>query len=325
MKNESTTTLNSSISPQSSVLSPSSSPTIAIVGSGAVGCYYGGRLAQHGLGVHFLLRSSYDSVRQRGLVVRSLDGDFTLPADDVHAYRNPESMPKADLVVVALKTTANAMYEPLIRPLLKDDTVILTIQNGLGNEETLAGLFGRERIVGGLAFVCINRMADGSIHHFDHGQIKIAEFDGPPQPRTARIAELFTGSQVRCEVLDNLRYARWEKLVWNVPFNGLGAVLDKTTDLLIATAEGVALVRSLMAEVIVTAETLGLHYPSDLAEQKIEHTRTMGAYRTSMQIDRKEGRPLEIDSIIRRPLEVARANNVATPCLESLYRMASLI
>ncbi|HUB26512.1 MAG TPA: 2-dehydropantoate 2-reductase [Tepidisphaeraceae bacterium] len=325
MEKEDATTLSSSLRPQFSVLRPSSSPTIAIIGSGAVGCYYGGRLAQHGLPVHFLLRASYDGIRQRGLVVKSLDGDFALPPDEVNAYRNPQQMPKADLVMVALKTTANGMFRSLVGPLLKEDTVILTIQNGLGNEETLAELFGRERIVGGLAFVCINRMADGSIHHLDHGQIKLAEFDRPPQPRTARIAELFNGSQVRCEVLDNLRYARWEKLVWNVPFNGLGAVLDKTTDLLIGTPEGEALVRSLMAEVIATAERLDLHYPADLADQKIANTRTMGAYRTSMQIDRQQGRPLEIDSILRRPLEIALSNNVAAPCLQTLYRMASLL
>jgi len=300
-------------------------PVIAIVGCGAVGCYYGGRLAQLGLPVHFLFRSGFDAARKQGLIVRSSDGDFTIPPDQLHAYRTPEEMPKADVVLVALKTTANSMYEPLIKPLLHEHSVILTIQNGLGNEERLAELFGRERIMGGLAFVCINRMKDGTICHLDHGQIKLAEFNGPPRERTRQISELFNAAKVRCEVLDDLRFARWEKLVWNVPFNGLGAVLNKTTDLLIGSNEGVALVRALMQEVIETAASLNIQFPQTLPEEKIAHTRTMGAYRTSMQIDRQEGRPLEIDSIIYRPLMAATAGKIATPCMQTLYRMACLL
>jgi len=301
------------------------SPTIAIVGCGAVGCYYGGRLAQHGLPVHFLFRSGFDTAKRNGLVVKSADGDFTIKPNDLRAYRTPEEMPKADVVLVALKTTANHMYEPLIGPLLHDQTTILTVQNGLGNEDHLAELFGAQRIMGGLAFVCINRMEDGSIHHFDHGQVKLAEFIGPPQARTRQMAELFNTSKVRCDVLEDLRYARWEKLIWNVPFNGLGAVLNKTTDILIGTKEGEAMVLALMAEVIATAASQKIHFPVSISAEKIAYTRTMGAYRTSMQIDRQAGRPIEIDSILGKPLQAAIAKNVATPYIKMLYTMASLI
>src|SRR5215217_5453592 len=119
---------------------------IAIVGAGAVGAYYGGRLTQHGHDVHFLLRGDYSAVKQNGWMVRSCEGDFALPPQSVHAYDDPAKMPKADLVIVTLKTTANDQFDPLIRPLLKGDTTILTLQNGLGNEERLAQLFGPERI-----------------------------------------------------------------------------------------------------------------------------------------------------------------------------------
>jgi len=300
-------------------------PVIAIVGSGAVGCYYGGRLAQHGQNVHFLFRSMYDAVHSRGLVVQSLDGNFSIPPDRLHAYHDPRQMPKADLIIVALKTTSNDQYHSLIRPLLKEQTLILTIQNGLGNEDQLAELFGEKRILGGLAFVCINRMEDGSIRHFDHGKISLAEFVGPPQARTEQIAKMFADCQVRCELLDDLRYARWEKLIWNVPFNGLGAVLDKTTDQLIATNEGQAIVRTLMAEIIAVAASLGISFPPEIIDQKIEHTLSMGAYRTSMQIDRQQHRPLEVESILGRPLEIARRKNITTPYLEMLYRVSTLV
>src|SRR4051794_4268985 len=90
-------------------------PVIAVVGTGAMGAYYGGRLAQHGHDVHFLLRGDFDAVRQRGWTIRSCDGDFTIPADQVRAYNDPSKMPRADLVLVTLKTTANDQFEPLIR------------------------------------------------------------------------------------------------------------------------------------------------------------------------------------------------------------------
>src|SRR3954471_3244892 len=110
-------------------------PTIAIIGAGAVGLYYGGRLADKGLPVHFLLRSDYDAIRAGGLRVRSCDGDFHLPPAALHAHRSVETMPPADIVLIALKSTSNHLYESLVRPLVKSDTTVITLQNGLGNED----------------------------------------------------------------------------------------------------------------------------------------------------------------------------------------------
>lgn len=299
-------------------------PVIAIVGTGALGSYYGGRLAQHGLPVHFLMRSGLAAAKERGLVVHSVDGDFVIPPAQLHLYELAEQMPKADLVIITLKTTANPSFRQLLTPLVKENTQILTLQNGLGNEELLAELFGADRIIGGVAFVCINRMADFSIHHMDHGQIKIADFRGNSGRRARDIAALLTASGIRCVALDDLRQTRWEKLVWNVPFNGLGAVMDKTTDLLIATPGGRELVKSLMNEVIQTASKLGVSLPPDIAQQKIEATKSMGSYRTSMQIDRQEGRPMEIEAILHKPLLAAQSCGVLTPYLATLYQMAAI-
>jgi 2-dehydropantoate 2-reductase len=302
------------------------SPTIAIIGSGAVGGYYGARLAQHGHDVHFLLRTDYATVRDRGWIIRSRDGDFALhPAGD-HAHASPATMPKVDLVVIALKATANDQFPALITPLLNDDTAILTLQNGLGNEEALANLFGPERILGGLAFTCINRTGPGEIHHMDYGLIRVGEFRGPSRsPRAAVIATLFNDSKIRCEVLDDLRYGRWEKLVWNIPFNGLGAALDLSTDRLLATETGVALVRQVMNEVIATAAAAGVELRPGTVEHQIGRTRTMGAYLSSMQIDRRTGRALEIEAIVGRPLAEARRLGVVTPAIAMINDLLTVV
>ena len=310
---------------QSDCASLKDRPTIAVVGAGAVGGYYGGRLAQHRHDVHFLMRSDHEAVRRNGLSVKSRDGDFRLAPGEIRVYDDPASMPRADLVVVALKTTANDQYEPLIGPLLKDDTAILTIQNGLGNEQQLARLFGAGRVLGGLAFVCVNRTGPGQIHHIDHGMIRLGECEGGPSPRADGIAALFRNSRIPCEVLPDVRFGRWAKLVWNIPFNGLGAVLDLTTDRLIDNEPGLRLVSQIMNEVMSAAEALGMKMPPDMLEQQIRHTRTMGPYRTSMQIDRQENRAMEIESILGEPLRQARQAGVPTPRLELLYELAKII
>lgn len=296
-------------------------PTIAIIGSGAVGGYYGSRLAQAGHDVHFLLRGDYEVVRRHGWMIHSCEGDFSLTPDQFHAYNNPTQLPPADLVLVTLKATANDLLGPLISPILKPDTVVLTLQNGLGNEEYLADLFGPGRILGGLAFVCINRGQPGHIHHTDHGLIAIGEYKGPPTPRLRRLADIFNSSRIRCRMLNNLRYGRWEKLLWNIPFNGLGAAMDLTTDRLLASPAGIDLVRDIMKEVLAAARADGADLDPGLIEQKIDHTRTMQAYRTSMQIDRQAGRPMELDAIFGQPLRSAASHHVPMPLVQSIARL----
>lgn len=300
-------------------------PVIAIIGAGAVGGYYGGRLAQHGHDVHFLLRSEYDAVRRNGLRVKSCDSDFLLPASCLHVYDDPKKMPKADWVIVTLKTTANDQFEPLIRPLMKEGTAVLTLQNGLGNEDELAALFGAETVLGGMAFVCINRTGPAEIHHIDHGLIRLGEFRGGLSERAEWIAAAFRDSKVQCEALADLMTGRWQKLVWNATFNGLGAALDLTTDRLIETEVGLKLTIDLMKEVIALAAASGVTLAADMVEMQIRHTSTMGAYQSSMQIDRRAGRPMEVEAILGRPLRLAREKNIPTPVLAAVHRMAQAV
>src|SRR5262249_37336344 len=141
---------------------------------------------------------------------------------------------------------------------LHDHTTILTLQNGLGNEQFLAQHFGPERITGCIAFTCINRTTSGEIDHSDYGHLRIGEMSGPVSSRVHDIVSMFKSSKVRAEAIDNLRQARWDKQVWNVAFNGLGALLDMTTDRLLATEAGTAVVRTVMEEVVQAAAADGI-------------------------------------------------------------------
>jgi 2-dehydropantoate 2-reductase len=300
-------------------------PSIAVVGAGAVGAYYGGRLAQHGHAVHFLLRSDYETVRKYGWTIQSCHGDFKLTPDSLRVYNDPAKMPRADLVIVTLKTTANDQFQPLVSPLINQNTAILTLQNGLGNEQRLAELFGAHRVMGGMAFVCINRIEGGVIHHIAEGQITLGEFGRPAGARLKSVAALLESSRIAVRNVDDLAHGRWEKLVWNIPFNGLSAVLDQTTDLLLASPAGEELVRGLMAEVLAAAKGADdVDLPRSIIDAKVNQTRGMGPYKTSSHLDMQAGRPMEIEAIFGYPLRRAHEANVPTPLLWTVYRLLKL-
>lgn len=292
---------------------------IAVVGSGAVGCYYGGRLAQHGDDVHFLMRSDYDAVKRNGLRVRSHEGDFDLP--QVNCHRSTTEIGPCDLVIIAMKATANETLLDLLPPLLKADTMLLTLQNGLGCDDFLAQRFGAERVLGGLCFVCINRTAPGVIEHIAQGYISLGEYSGASQPRTQALAERFRASLISCGVEESLITARWKKLVWNIPFNGLSIAagcIDTATILANPALE--QRVRDLMSEIIVTAVKLGHDIPLSLIETMLERTRTMAGYKPSSLIDFLDGREVEIEAIWGEPVRRAKAAGVAMPLVEGLYQ-----
>jgi 2-dehydropantoate 2-reductase len=310
---------------------------IAVVGCGAVGSYYGARLCRAGSEVHFLLRSDYAVVRQRGVRIVSPEGDFQVQP---RCARAPEEIGRADLVLIGLKSTANAEFGRLLPPLVGPETAVVTLQNGLGNEESLARLFPVDQILGGLCFVCLNRIEPGVIRHMDYGMIVLGEFRGGPQPRTHDIARLFGQAGVKCKVAEDLARAHWEKLIWNIPFNGLGVAAAAghqafdpagseirlprhigpcfATDRLLSDPRWEALVRGLMQEVIQAARAMGFDLAESLADKQVERTRTMGAYKASTLIDFERDLPLELDSLFEEPLRRAREKGVAMPRLQRL-------
>jgi 2-dehydropantoate 2-reductase len=297
---------------------------IGIIGAGALGGFYGARLARAGHDVHFLMRSDYETVRENGLRVNSIDGDFSIRAE---VYSSAGELGPCDLVIIGLKTTQNHALAELLAPVVGPRTLVLTLQNGLGNEEQIAEALhqqghrgAEERILGGIAFICSNRMAPGVINHTAHGWIRLAKFRGSAEERTHAIAELFRSAGIECEVFDSLARIRWEKLVWNIPFNGLGVAAEEAHSAAVLDDDALhATARGLMEETIAAARADGVEIDPELTDRMIASTYNMGDYKSSMQIDFAQGRPLEVETILGEPLRRAQRGGIATPRLEMLY------
>ena len=285
---------------------------IGVIGSGALGLYYGALLQRAGHDVHFLLRRDYQAITAMGLKVISPRGDFHLAK--VNGYLDSTQIGPVDLVLVGLKAYHNDLLIDLVRPLVADATAVLTLQNGLGNEELLADAFGPEKVMGGGAFLCCNRGEPGTVHHLDQGSIRIAEFSDRADDRIGHLSGLFGQAGIPCQACADLTRVRWEKLVWNIPFNGLCALTGLPTDRLLDCPATRLLIRELMQEVIAAANHLPLAEPIEgesFTARMLHLTAGMGAYRPSTMIDRLHGSPLELDAIYRIPL--ARAAEAGAP------------
>ena len=291
---------------------------VAVVGAGAIGLYYGGKLAHFGRDVHFLLRRDYELVRKKGLRLRSKKEEIHVAKANV--YRSTQEIGPCDLILVAVKTTSNPELPELIAPLLGEKTMILTLQNGLGNEEFLAAHFGAERILGGICYICLTRTQPGVIDRLDAGRLTIAEHERYVRPRTHDIAWEFKRCGVVCTVAADLALERWRKLVWNIPFNGLSVVAGGVGIAKIVNDESLRLrALELMDEIVAIANACGHRLPTALPLEQMKRTRSMDDFVTSTVVDYLARRPLEIEPIWGEPLRRAQSLHVAVPQLEKLY------
>ncbi len=302
--------------------------TYAILGTGALGGFYGARLQRAGIEVHYLLRSDYEHVLQNGLIIESPEGDFTLP--QVNAYGDAAKMPPCDVAIVAMKTTQNHLLPEILPHVVKDNGVVLVLQNGLGVEAQAAAIVGSDRVLGGLCFLCSNKVGPGHIRHLDYKKITMGEYDPSGQAKgvTARmraIAADFNRAGIPIDLEEDLVLSRWKKLVWNIPFNGLSVVLDARTDVIMASPETRSLAESLMREVAKGAAACDRHISDEFIQTMLEHTAVMIPYRPSMKIDYDEGRPLELRAMYEVPLQTATAAGIALSKIEMLHQQLKFL
>ena len=308
------------------------SPRIGIIGTGAIGGFYGLMLARAGFDVHFLLRSEYAAVRDRGLHVNSsLHGALKL--HPVQAYANPADMPPCDWLLVGTKSTGNVELAPTLAQVAAPGAKVVLLQNGLDVEDSLREhLPASLHLLGGLCYIGVYRSAPGVIEHQALGRVNLGYHSGTAandealqQVIVEEGAALFHQACIESQAMASVHLARWHKLVWNVPFNGLSVLLGTGTTALMADESSRELIQALMVEVIRGAHACGHDIPASYAGQMFAMTETMDDYLPSMYHDHLHKRPLELAAIYARPLAAARAAGCELPRMQALYQALSFI
>ncbi|MCY1289256.1 2-dehydropantoate 2-reductase [compost metagenome] len=307
-------------------MSESQRPRIGIIGTGAIGGFYGLLLARAGFDVHFLLRSEYTAVAGRGLLLNSaVLGALNL--HPVQAYRSAAEMPPCDWLLVGAKATSNAELAPLIAAAAAPGAKVVLLQNGLAVEDELRPLLPDTlHLLGGLCYICVHRAGPGVIEHQALGTVAFGYHSGPAADRAAGqvIAEagaaLLRAAGVDARAMPDLDAARWQKLVWNVPYNGLSVLLDAGTTALMAQADVRVLIQAIMDEVVQGAQACGHAMPEGYAAQLLAATDRMSDYLPSMYHDYAQRRPLELRAIYAAPLEAAARAGCRLPRMEMLYQ-----
>lgn len=281
----------------------------AVIGTGAIGGYYGAQLAAAGHDVQFVARSDLDVLRRDGFRVDSPGGDVHLA--EVAAWATPAEVPPVDAVLVTTKTSSGTSTADLVAPFVDAGATVVLMQNGLGIE-ALAAESGAT-VLGAMCFVCSNRVAPGHVRHLDYGAVTIGEHAADElagagiTDAVRALADDLEAAGLTARAIPNLVSGRWRKLVWNIAYNGLSVVLDAGTDELMADAGTRALVVELMREVTAAADACGHPIPDSFIDEMVEMTDAMTPYKTSMKLDAEAGRPLEIDAIYQVPVDRARA------------------
>lgn len=307
-------------------MTASVAPRIGIIGAGAIGGFYGVMLARAGLDVHFLLRSEYQQVAARGWQLNSpVHGNHRV--HPVQTYADVEQMPPCDWLLVAAKTTSNVQLASVITQAAAPGAKVVLLQNGLAVEDELRPLLPDSlHLLGGLCFICVHRSAPGVIEHQSLGAVNLGYHSGPATDLLARQAlveegaELFRKAGLDSQAMADLQQARWQKLVWNVPYNGLSVLLNAGTTALMANPESRALIRALMDEVVQGAQACGQTLPQNYADKLLAATERMPDYLPSMYHDFTQQRPLELQAVYQAPLAAARAAGCELPRMQMLLQ-----
>jgi 2-dehydropantoate 2-reductase len=290
---------------------------IIIAGAGAVGGYYGGALAKAGHDVFFIARGAQlAALKERGLAVKSMNGNFAI--SPVKCGENADSFGHADLILVCFKTYHTATTLDLYKAGVGPDTVIVSLQNGVDNEEIIAGRYGADKVLGGVSFIGSRVESPGVILHTAASNIAIGEMAGGMSDRVKLLGEVFEKAGIKCKVSTDIKKDMWGKTIWNIGFNATCAILECSAQEAIGFEDTKAVVRSAMLEWVAVAKASGVELTPDMADKHIERTFSAGEIIPSMLQDKRAGRQMEIGTFNGKCVELGGKFGIETPVNRTL-------
>jgi 2-dehydropantoate 2-reductase len=294
----------------------------AIVGSGAVGGYFGARLAQAGADVTFVARGAHlAAIRERGLSIKSPLGDFIVTA---RAEEDPARVPPVDVALYAVKAYSNAEAVPLLKAIVRDQAIALTLQNGVDSVDELAAAIGAARVLGGSTYVATALSRPGVIEQTGtHRRVVFGEVSGDTSrvsDRIQAIHDVFVRAGIESEPVADARGPIWEKFCYLAPFAGFtGASRVPIGSLWSDPVAHEAMVAAFQ-EVEAVARAEGIVLPRDLIDRISKYVDSIPAStRSSLLIDLQQGKPIEVEALLGSVVRRGRRAGVATPIMQALY------
>jgi len=299
---------------------------ILVMGAGAVGAFYGARLQAAGEDVVLCARGeNLRALQQTGLEIKSFEGDLKVK---VKATDQPREFAPYDLILFAVKSYDTEQAARQLEGCLGRDGILMTIQNGVENEEVLCRFFPRESVMGGNSRVGAEMVAPGKVVHTAIGVIEFGELDGRETPRAQRLAEVFKRARILGELATDLKTIRWYKLMGNNSTNSVSALTRTTLGQMLEDAEGFRLVRTLMLETLAVGRAEGAKVSDDRVDaqlQQIQKALNAYAIKTSTLQDLEKGKRLEYEAISGAVVRAARRHGISVPVTETVYALLKLL
>lgn len=316
---------------------------ICIVGAGAIGGLLGAKLALAGERVTLIARGEHlAAIRRSGL--RLISGEEESVVGDLEATDRLEEAGPHELVILALKAHQIEAVAPRLPALYRDDTAVLTVQNGIPwwyFQKHGGSLEGRRlvsldpngvieahiphwRILGGVAYPAAERVAPGVVRHIEDHRFPVGELDGSKSARAESVAGTLSRAGFKSRVVSDIRVHIWLKVWGNLSFNPISALTGATMVQIARFPETRALVERMMGEAQQIAEKLGVKVPFSI-EQRIAGAESVGEHKTSMLQDLEAGRPLEVEALVGAVAELGRLTDTPTPHIDAVYALVKLL
>jgi len=294
----------------------------AIIGSGAVGGYYGAKLAQAGHDVTFIARGAHlAAMRERGLAIKSPLGDFVVRA---RAEEDPTRVPPVDVAIFAVKAYSNAGALPLLGAAAGGDAVVLTLQNGVDSVDEVSAVVGRGRVLGGSTYIATALSEPGVIEQTGvHRRIVFGEVAGDTSrisPRVQAIHDAFAGADIISEPVADARVPIWEKFCYLSPFAACTGAARVPIGPLWSDPSAKALMISAFREVIAVARAENIATSDDLLDKIVAYVDSVPpTTRSSLLIDLQQGKPIEVEALLGTVVRRGGRTQVPTPIMAALY------
>jgi 2-dehydropantoate 2-reductase len=295
---------------------------IGIAGTGAVGGFFGGLLKYYGNEVVFFARGdNLKALQENGLRIESEKGEITVDGIFSNSY---QSFSEVDLLLFCVKSTATIEVATNILPYLKKDCLVLTLQNGVDNEELLADIFGVNRVLSAATYIQAMVKEPGVVKQIGvPPRLVLGALDESLVEKATCVSELFNKANIETYPTSNILIIKWKKLLWNVTFNPLTALIESSTGTILDDAGLNATAIRICKEAISVARKLGFEIEENFHETIIKQGQLARNHQTSMLQDKLNGKAMELESICGYIVKAGKKVNVDTPALETIYHLLS--